>query len=75
MCMTTKTGNRLFRIWDGIFKEEKKKKWKRILKKIKLSKYILIKIYLRFIHSQGTRVFECYLNFRCVHVHKYLEYW
>lgn len=43
MCMTTKTGNRLFRIWDGIFKEEKKKKWKRILKKIKLSKYILIK--------------------------------
>lgn len=33
MCMTTKTGNRLFRIWDGIFKEEKKKKWEGFKKK------------------------------------------
>lgn len=33
MCMTTKTGNRLFRIWDGIFKEEKKKNWEGFKKK------------------------------------------
>lgn len=74
MCMKTKTGNIIFRLWDGIFKEEKKEV-KKDYKKIKLSKIYFIKNTYRYIHSQGTRAFECYLNFRCVHVHKYLECW
>lgn len=42
MCMNTKTGNIIFRLWDGIFKEEKKEV-KRIIKKKNEVKYILLK--------------------------------
>lgn len=45
MCMNTKTGNIIFRLWDGIFKEEKNEV-KKDCKKIKLSKIYFIKKHL-----------------------------
>lgn len=35
MCMNIKIGNIIFRLWDGIFKEEKKEVKRIIKKKIK----------------------------------------
>lgn len=50
MCMNIKIGNIIFRLWDGIFKEEKKEV-KKDYKKIKLSKIYFIKNIYRYIYS------------------------